>query len=135
MFAAVAALAADFAMSAAPEPFIAIFEPLIFSVISLYALSVSVAQKSSNFGKSILSPPFNAIIAQSGGEIKGGVIITAKEKAFVIKARKRMVTVGMNDRELAEKLNISRSYLSMIFSGSRTMTEDIRERIRLVLNI
>lgn len=67
--------------------------------------------------------------------MKGGETITAKEKAFVIKARKRMVTVGMNDRDLAEKLNISRSYLSMIFSGSRTMTEDIRERIRLVLNI
>lgn len=63
------------------------------------------------------------------------MIITAKEKAFVIKARKCMVTVGMNDRELAEKLNISRSYLSMIFSGSRAMTEEIRERIRLVLNI
>lgn len=46
-----------------------------------------------------------------------------------------MVTVGMNDRELAEKLNISRSYLSMLFSGSRTMTDEIRERIRLVLNI
>lgn len=46
-----------------------------------------------------------------------------------------MVTVGMNDRELAEKLNISRSYLSMIFSGSRAMTEEIRERIRLMLNI
>lgn len=46
-----------------------------------------------------------------------------------------MITVGINDRELAEKLNISRSYLSMIFSGSRTMTEEIRERIRLVLNI
>ena len=67
--------------------------------------------------------------------MKGGGNITAKEKAFVIKVRKRMVTVGMNDRELAEKLNISRSYLSMIFSGSRTMTEEIRERIRLVLNI
>lgn len=67
--------------------------------------------------------------------MKGGGNITTKEKAFVIKARKRMVTVGMNDRELAEKLNISRSYLSMIFSGSRTMTEEIRERIRLVLNI
>ena len=67
--------------------------------------------------------------------MKGGGNITAKEKAFVIKARKRMVTVGMNDRELAEKLNISRSYLSMIFSGSRTMTEEIRERIRLVLNL
>lgn len=67
--------------------------------------------------------------------MKGGENITAKEKAFVIKARKRMVTVGMNDRELAEKLNISRSYLSMLFSGSRTMTDEIRERIRLVLNI
>ena len=67
--------------------------------------------------------------------MKGGGNITAKEKAFVIRARKRMITVGMNDRELAEKLNISRSYLSMIFSGSRAMTEEIRERIRLVLNI
>ena len=67
--------------------------------------------------------------------MKGGGNITAKEKAFVIKTRKRMITVGINDRELAEKLNISRSYLSMIFSGSRTMTKEIRERIRLVLNI
>lgn len=67
--------------------------------------------------------------------MKGGENITAKEKAFVIKARKRMVTVGMNDRELAEKLNISPSYLSMLFSGSRTMTDEIRGRIRLVLNI
>ena len=67
--------------------------------------------------------------------MKGGGNITAKEKAFVIKARKRMVTVGMNGRELAEKLNISQSYLSMIFSGSRAMTEESRERIRLVLNL
>lgn len=63
------------------------------------------------------------------------MIITAKEKAFVIKARKRMVVIGMNDRELAEKLGMSRSYISMVFSGKRALTDEVKERIRLVLNI
>lgn len=67
--------------------------------------------------------------------MKGGETITAKEKAFVIKARKRMVVIGMNDRELAEKLGMSRSYISMMFSGKRALTDEVKERIRLVLNI
>ena len=56
--------------------------------------------------------------------------INASEKAFVIKARKRMIDLGINQRILAKRIGISDSYISQIFSGNRPLTLDIERRIK-----
>lgn len=58
------------------------------------------------------------------------VHITASEKAFVIKARKRMIDLGINQRMLAERIGVSAPYISQIFSGERSLTEDVEQRIK-----
>ena len=59
--------------------------------------------------------------------------INASEKAFVIKARKRMIDLGINQRILAERIGVSAPYISQIFNGERSLTEDVEKRIKLVL--
>ena len=59
----------------------------------------------------------------------GGDIINASDKAFVIKVRKRMIDLGINQRILAEKIGISPAYISQIFTGERDLTIDIQRRI------
>ena len=56
--------------------------------------------------------------------------INASEKAFIIKARKRMIDLGINQRILAKRIGISDSYISQIFSGNRPLTLDIERRIK-----
>ena len=56
--------------------------------------------------------------------------INASEKAFVIKARKRMIDLGINQRILAKRIGISAPYISQIFSGDRPLTPDIERRIK-----
>ena len=56
--------------------------------------------------------------------------INASEKAFVIKARKRMIDLGINQRILAERIGVSAPYISQIFSGDRSLTPDIERRIK-----
>lgn len=63
----------------------------------------------------------------------GGDIINASDKAFVIKVRKRMIDLGINQRILAEKIGISPAYISQIFTGERDLTIDIQRRIIDVL--
>ena len=65
--------------------------------------------------------------------ILGGDIINASDKAFVIKVRKRMIDLGINQRILAEKIGISPAYISQIFTGERDLTIDIQRRIIDVL--
>ena len=65
--------------------------------------------------------------------ILGGDIINASDKAFVIKVRKRMIDLGINQRILAEKIGISPAYISQIFTGERDLTIDIQWRIIDVL--
>lgn len=66
-------------------------------------------------------------------KIFGGDIINASDKAFVIKVRKRMIDLGINQRILAEKIGISPAYISQIFTGERDLTIDIQRRIIDVL--
>lgn len=65
--------------------------------------------------------------------VLGGDIINASDKAFVIKVRKRMIDLGINQRILAEKIGISPAYISQIFTGERDLTIDIQRRIIDVL--
>lgn len=60
----------------------------------------------------------------------GGDIINASEKAFVIKARKRMIDLGINQRILAKRIGVSAAYISQIFTGERSLTVDIEQRIK-----
>lgn len=61
---------------------------------------------------------------------RGGDIINASEKVFVIKARKRMIDLGINQRILAKRIGVSAAYISQIFSGERSLTVDIEQRIK-----
>ena len=65
----------------------------------------------------------------------GGVSITVKNKAFVKKARKRMIDLDMNDCTLAKKIGVSKSYISLMFLGKRNLTDEIKERIKTELGI
>ena len=56
--------------------------------------------------------------------------INASEKAFVIKARKRMIDLGINQRILAERIGVSAPYISQIFKGERSLTVDVERRIK-----
>ena len=56
--------------------------------------------------------------------------INASEKAFVIKARKRMIDLGIKQRILAERIGLSAPYISQIFKGERALTVDVERRIK-----
>lgn len=46
-----------------------------------------------------------------------------------------MVDLDMNTAALAEKIGISKPYMSMLFTGARRLTDDIKVRIKDELNI
>ncbi len=51
----------------------------------------------------------------------------------MLKVRKRLIDLDMNQRSLAAKAGLSKSYISQLLKGKRTLSDDIKQRIMTAL--